>query len=62
MPRDILYERIDRRVDMMVEEGLVEEVRALLPKRELNALQTVGYRELFEYSMVAVASRSLSSL
>lgn len=49
MPRDILYERIDRRVDMMVEEGLVEEVRALLPKRELNALQTVGYRELFEY-------------
>ena len=49
MPRDILYERIDRRVDMMVEEGLVEEVRALLPKRELNALQTVGYRELFGY-------------
>lgn len=49
MPRDVLYERIDRRVDMMVAEGLVDEVRALLPKRELNALQTVGYRELFDY-------------
>lgn len=49
MPRDVLYERIDRRVDMMVAEGLVDEVRALLPKRDLNALQTVGYRELFDY-------------
>ena len=49
MPRDVLYERIDRRVDMMVEEGLVEEARAMLPKRELNALQTVGYREMFDY-------------
>ncbi|MBQ2364076.1 MAG: tRNA (adenosine(37)-N6)-dimethylallyltransferase MiaA [Alistipes sp.] len=49
MPRDVLYERIDRRVDMMVEEGLIEEARAMLPKRELNALQTVGYRELFDY-------------
>lgn len=49
MPRDVLYERIDRRVDMMVAEGLVDEVRALLPKREINALQTVGYRELFDY-------------
>ena len=49
MPREVLYERIDRRVDMMVEEGLVEEARAMLPKRELNALQTVGYRELFDY-------------
>ena len=49
MPRDILYERINRRVDIMVEDGLVEEVRNLYPKRELNALQTVGYRELFDY-------------
>lgn len=49
MPRDILYERINRRVDIMVEKGLVEEVRNLYPKRELNALQTVGYRELFDY-------------
>lgn len=49
MPRDVLYERIDRRVDMMVEEGLVEEVRAMYPKRALNSLQTVGYREMFDY-------------
>lgn len=49
IPRDILYERINKRVDIMVEEGLVEEVRNLYPKRELNALQTVGYRELFDY-------------
>lgn len=49
MPRDVLYERIDRRVDMMVEEGLVEEARAMYPKRALNSLQTVGYREMFDY-------------
>lgn len=49
MPRDILYERINKRVDIMVEEGLVEEVRNLYHKRKLNALQTVGYRELFDY-------------
>lgn len=49
MPRDILYERINRRVDMMVDEGLVDEARSLYPKRHLNALQTVGYRELFDH-------------
>ena len=49
MPRDVLYDRINRRVDMMVEEGLEAEVRTMYPKRHLNALQTVGYRELFEY-------------
>ena len=49
MPRDVLYERINRRVDTMVADGLVEEARAMYPKRALNALQTVGYRELFEY-------------
>ncbi len=49
MPRDVLYERINLRVDMMVEQGLVEEARAMYPKRHLNALQTVGYRELFEH-------------
>lgn len=47
--RALLYERIDRRVDAMVASGLVEEARALYPMRELNALQTVGYRELFEW-------------
>ena len=49
MPRDILYDRINRRVDMMIADGLVEEARTMLSKRELNALQTVGYREMFDY-------------
>ena len=49
MPRDILYDRINCRVDMMVEEGLVAEAKAMYPKRHLNALQTVGYREIFDY-------------
>lgn len=48
-PRDVLYERIDRRVDAMIEEGLVEEARSLLPLRLLPALQTVGYKELFKW-------------
>ncbi len=49
MPREELYDRINRRVDVMVAEGLVEEVRAMYPKRHLNALQTVGYREIFDH-------------
>ena len=49
MDRKELYSRIDRRVDMMIEEGLEEEVRSLYEFRELNSLQTVGYRELFDY-------------
>ena len=49
MPREELYDRINRRVDMMVADGLIEEARAMYPKRHLNALQTVGYREVFEY-------------
>ena len=49
LPREILYDRINRRVDIMMDEGLEEEARALLPNKSLNALQTVGYRELFEY-------------
>ena len=49
MPRDILYDRINRRVDMMVEEGLIAEAQAMYPKRHLNALQTVGYREIFDH-------------
>jgi tRNA dimethylallyltransferase len=44
-----LNERINLRVDRMVAEGLVEEVRSLYPYRHLNALNTVGYRELFPY-------------
>lgn len=47
--RDELYDRIDRRVDMMLEEGLEEEARCLWPLHHLNALNTVGYKELFDY-------------
>ena len=48
-PRAELYDRINRRVLQMIEDGLVEEARAVYPKRHLNSLQTVGYRELFAY-------------
>jgi tRNA dimethylallyltransferase len=47
--RSVIYDRINQRVDIMVKEGLVEEAKALYNQRELNALQTVGYRELFSY-------------
>lgn len=47
-PRQELYDRIDRRVLQMVDQGLVEEVRSLLPHRNLAALQTVGYKEIFD--------------
>ncbi len=48
-PREELYQRIDQRVDIMLEEGLEAEVRSLVEHRELSALQTVGYREFFDY-------------
>ena len=47
--REIIYERINRRVDIMVESGLVNEAKSLLPHKYLNALNTVGYKELFKY-------------
>lgn len=47
--KEELYQRIDLRVDLMLEAGLEAEVRSLLPLRHLNALNTVGYRELFDY-------------
>ena len=49
MDREVLYDRINRRVNMMLDEGLLKEVERLLPHRHLNALQTVGYREFFDY-------------
>lgn len=49
MPRKELYARIDQRVDHMLYEGLESEARALYPYRTLNALQTVGYREFFDF-------------
>ncbi len=47
--RDLLYERINQRVDEMMVNGLLDEVKLLLPYKNLNALQTVGYKELFDY-------------
>jgi tRNA dimethylallyltransferase len=48
-PREELYERINLRVDKMMESGLLDEARTMYPQRELNALNTVGYKELFAY-------------
>ena len=47
--RDELYDRINRRVDIMMEQGLLKEVESLLPYRDMPALRTVGYKELFDY-------------
>ena len=47
--REELYNRINARVDQMMSDGLLDEVKALYPKKELNALNTVGYKELFDY-------------
>ena len=47
--REIIYNRINTRVDEMVKNGLIEEVKALHPKKELNSLNTVGYKELFNH-------------
>ncbi|SHI93407.1 tRNA dimethylallyltransferase [Flavobacterium terrae] len=47
--REIMYERINKRVDIMMADGLLEEAKKLYPNKELNALQTVGYRELFDF-------------
>ena len=48
-PREVLYDRINRRVLQMVDDGLVDEVRSLVDYRELAALQTVGYKEIFDW-------------
>jgi tRNA dimethylallyltransferase len=49
LPREVLYNRINERVDIMIQQGLLAEVKTLLPYRHLNALNTVGYAELFDY-------------
>ena len=49
LPRQMLYDRINLRVDQMLQDGLLKEVKALIPFRHLNALNTVGYSELFDY-------------
>jgi len=47
--RSVVYERINKRVDMMMEQGLLDEVKSVAEQRNLNALNTVGYKELFQY-------------
>ena len=47
--REVIYQNINQRVDKMIEEGLLAEARSVYPHKALNALQTVGYRELFNY-------------
>ncbi len=49
LPKEALHRNINTRVDQMMEQGLLEEVRSLLPYQQVNALQTVGYKELFAY-------------
>jgi tRNA dimethylallyltransferase len=48
-PKEELHQRIHLRTDIMIKEGLIDEVRALMPYRTLNALNTVGYKEIFQY-------------
>ena len=47
--REIIYDRINQRVDIMIENGLIEEVKSLIEYKHLNALNTVGYKEIFNY-------------
>ncbi len=47
--REVLYNRINKRVDLMMQNGLLEEVKSLYPYKHLNALNTVGYKELFDF-------------
>lgn len=49
LPREEIYNRINKRVDMMMENGLLDEVKSLYKFKHLNSLQTVGYKELFDY-------------
>ena len=49
LPRETLYQRINARTDQMMEDGLLDEARRLIPKRHLNALNTVGYKEMFAH-------------
>jgi tRNA dimethylallyltransferase len=49
LPREVMFDRINRRVDKMVEAGMIEEARRVYPMRHLNSLNTVGFKELFAY-------------
>lgn len=62
LPREELYGRIDRRVELMMEEGLEAEARAVYPHRALNSLQTVGYKELFAHFDGAITKEEAVAL
>lgn len=62
LPREELYGRIDRRVELMMEAGLEAEARAVYPYRRLNSLQTVGYKELFAYFDGAISREEAVAL
>ena len=57
--REELYERINRRVDQMITDGLVEEARKVIAYRHTNALNTVGYKEIFKYIEVGESPSGL---
>jgi tRNA dimethylallyltransferase len=57
--REIMYDRINQRVAIMLNEGLLAEAKALYPNKQLNALQTVGYRELFDYFDTSIEDTKL---
>ncbi|MBP6039474.1 MAG: tRNA (adenosine(37)-N6)-dimethylallyltransferase MiaA [Flavobacterium sp.] len=57
--REIMYDRINQRVAIMLNEGLLAEAKALYPNKQLNALQTVGYRELFDYFDTSIEDAKL---
>ena len=61
-PREVLYDRINRRVVQMVDDGLIEEVQSLAEYRQLTALQTVGYKEVYDYLDGAVSLDEAISL
>ena len=62
LPREELYGRIDRRVELMMEAGLEAEARAVYPYRRLNSLQTVGYKELFAHFDGAISHEEAVAL
>jgi tRNA dimethylallyltransferase len=62
LPREELLRNISSRVDQMIREGLVEEVRSLVPYRELGPLQTVGYAEIFDHIDGKISLREAANL
>lgn len=55
LPKEVLYQNISGRVDAMMQQGLLEEVRSLIPLKHYNALQTVGYTEIFDHLLAGIS-------